>query len=183
MSQQTRRLYEFGAFRLDAQERVLLRQGEIVPLTPKAFEMLLALVENSGRLLGKQELMKRLWPDSFVEEGSLAQNVSLLRRVLGENVEGERFIETVPRRGYRFIGSVRGVFDEPDLIEPERPGPDIALDASQEADVSEGYESVQAGIQTAIEPGSDAKRSLKQTPRQTVLMASLALVTVLAALL
>jgi len=183
MSQQTRRLYEFGAFRLDAQERVLLRQGEIVPLTPKAFEMLLALVENSGRLLGKQELMKRLWPDSFVEEGSLAQNVSLLRRVLGENVEGERFIETVPRRGYRFIGSVRGVFDEPDLIEPERPGPDIAVDASQEADVSEGYAPVQADIQTAIELGSDAKRSLKQTPRQTVLMASLALVTVLAALL
>jgi DNA-binding winged helix-turn-helix (wHTH) protein/TolB-like protein/tetratricopeptide (TPR) repeat protein len=183
MSQQTRRLYEFGPFRLDAEERLLLRQGEIVPLTPKAFEMLLALVENSGRLLGKQELMKRLWPDSFVEEGSLAQNVSLLRRVLGENVEGERFIETVPRRGYRFIGSVRGVLDEADLIEPERPRPDIAVNATQEPDISERYSSVQADTRSPVESGSDSKKPLAKTSIRTVLIASLALIIVLATLL
>jgi DNA-binding winged helix-turn-helix (wHTH) protein len=100
---QAKQLYEFGQFRLDPQERLLLRDGEPIPLTPKAFDMLLVLVENGGRLLEKEELMRRLWPDSFVEEGNLAQNVSMLRRALGESPEGQKFIETVPRRGYRFI--------------------------------------------------------------------------------
>jgi len=99
-------LYEFGRFRLDAKERLLLRDGEIVPLTPKAFDMLLALVENSGHLLEKNELMRTLWPDTFVEEESLAQNISLLRKALDES-ENQKFIETVPRRGYRFVASVR----------------------------------------------------------------------------
>ena len=80
MSQLIKHLYEFGPFRLDAKERLLLRDDEIVPLTPKAFDLLLVLVEKSGHLLKKDELMQRLWPDSFVEEGSLAQNVSLLRK-------------------------------------------------------------------------------------------------------
>jgi DNA-binding winged helix-turn-helix (wHTH) protein len=135
MSPQTRRLYEFGPFRLDAQERLLRRDEEIVPLTPKAFDMLLALVENSGRLLGKQELMQRLWPDSFVEEGSLAQNVSLLRRALGENLEGAKFIETVPRRGYRFIATVRGL-DDADFIEREHSPTDIAVKEQREPEIS-----------------------------------------------
>ena len=106
MSRLTKHLHEFGPFRLDAKERLLLHDGEIVPLTPKAFDMLLALVENSGHLLEKNELIQRLWPDSFVEEGSLAQNVSLLRKALGES-ESQKFIETVPRRGYRFVAIVR----------------------------------------------------------------------------
>src|SRR5262249_61529020 len=97
--------FEFGAFRLDARERLLLHQGETVSLTPKAFDMLVTLVENSGRLVEKNELMRKLWPDSFVEEGSLAQNVSLLRKALGED-ESQKFIETVPRRGYRFVATV-----------------------------------------------------------------------------
>ena len=182
MSQQTKRLYEFGPFRLDAQERLLLRDREIVPLTPKAFDMLLALVENSGRLLGKQELMQRLWPDSFVEEGSLAQNVSLLRRALGENLEGEKFIETVPRRGYRFIASVRGGRDDADFIEREHSRASIAVTEEQEPEISERYaESAQAGTQKAIEPSGGANRVLK--PKQRFLTASLALMVVVATLL
>ena len=106
MNRLTRHLYDFGRFRLDAKERLLLHDREIVPLTPKAFDMLLALVENSGHLLEKNELMQRLWPDSFVEEGSLAQNISLLRKALGES-ESQKFIETVPRRGYRFVARVK----------------------------------------------------------------------------
>jgi DNA-binding winged helix-turn-helix (wHTH) protein/Tfp pilus assembly protein PilF len=102
----SRQFYEFGSFSLDAKERLLLRYGDIVPLSPKAFDMLLALVENSGHLLEKNELMQKLWPDTFVEEGSLAQNISLLRKALGES-ESQKFIETVPRRGYRFVASVR----------------------------------------------------------------------------
>lgn len=184
MSQQAKRLYEFGAFRLDAQERLLLRDGEIVPLTPKAFDMLLTLVENSGRLLGKQELMQRLWPDSFVEEGSLAQNVSLLRRVLGENPEGQKFIETVPRRGYRFIGSVRGGFDDADMIDRGHSRASIAGEDEREPEISEGYaEAARAGTPKAIEASSDANRILKQRPKQAVLTASLALAVVGATLL
>jgi DNA-binding winged helix-turn-helix (wHTH) protein/tetratricopeptide (TPR) repeat protein len=105
MNTAAKHFFEFGAFRLDASERLLLHQGETVSLTPKAFDMLVTLVENSGHLVEKSELMRRLWPDSFVEEGSLAQNVSLLRKALGEN-ESQKFIETVPRRGYRFVATV-----------------------------------------------------------------------------
>jgi len=110
-------IYEFGPFRLDAVERRLLREGEAVALTPKAFETLLALVENSGRAMEKGELMKRLWPDTTVEETTLAQNVSTLRRTLGEPTEGGQYIETLPKRGYRFVAPVREVRGEP--AEPE----------------------------------------------------------------
>jgi TolB-like protein/DNA-binding winged helix-turn-helix (wHTH) protein/Tfp pilus assembly protein PilF len=103
-SQETPQLYEFGPFRLDPTERKLLRGNEIVALTPKAFDTLLLLVRNSGHLLEKDELITMLWPDSFVEEGSLSNNIFLLRKALGED---PAFIETVPRRGYRFIGAVR----------------------------------------------------------------------------
>ncbi|MFL6214521.1 MAG: tetratricopeptide repeat protein [Blastocatellia bacterium] len=99
-------IYEFGRFRLDATERTLWRGGELVPLTPKVFGILLALVENSGHVVQKDELMRQVWPDSFVEEGNLTQNVSLLRKALGETVDGKPYIETVARRGYRFVASV-----------------------------------------------------------------------------
>ncbi|HEY6332860.1 MAG TPA: winged helix-turn-helix domain-containing protein [Blastocatellia bacterium] len=92
-------LYEFGPFRLDKKERVLLRQGEVVPLTPKAFDTLLVLVEHRGHVVGKDELMSLVWPDSFVEETNLAQNISLIRKAL---LEAGQYIETVPKRGYRF---------------------------------------------------------------------------------
>jgi len=101
---QTPEFYEFGPFRLEPDERRLLRGDEIVALTPKAFDTLHLLVRNSGHLLEKDELIKMLWPDTFVEEGSLSNNVFLLRKALGANPE---YIETVPGRGYRFIASVR----------------------------------------------------------------------------
>src|SRR6266516_2111886 len=115
MNRPTKHFYEFGQFHLDAKERLLLHDEAIVPLTPKAFDLLLALVENSGHLLEKNELMQRLWPDSFVEEGSLAQNISLLRKALGES-ESQKFIDTVPRRGYRFVASVRELGGDADQI-------------------------------------------------------------------
>jgi TolB-like protein/DNA-binding winged helix-turn-helix (wHTH) protein/Flp pilus assembly protein TadD len=103
-SQLPMRLYEFGPFRLDPAERKLLRGNEIVALTPKAFDTLHLLVRNSGRMLEKDELISMLWPDTFVEEGSLSNHIFLLRKALGED---PTFIETVPRRGYRFVGAVR----------------------------------------------------------------------------
>jgi DNA-binding winged helix-turn-helix (wHTH) protein len=103
MLNQTGRIYEFGPFRLDPAEKILWRDGHPVPLTPKAFDTLLILVERGGRLVEKDELIRRLWPDSFVEENSLSQNIYLLRKALEKDRQGIRYIETVPRRGYRFI--------------------------------------------------------------------------------
>ena len=103
------RLYEFGPFRLDTAERRLLRDGEPVPLTPKAFETLVVLVERSGHLVEKDELMKTLWPDSFVEESNLTNNVWALRKTLGQGQNGQRYIETIPKRGYRFAARVREI--------------------------------------------------------------------------
>ncbi|MBA3354581.1 MAG: winged helix-turn-helix domain-containing protein [Pyrinomonadaceae bacterium] len=107
MAEQECHFYEFGRFRLDARERVLLRDRDLVPLTPKVFEILLALVEQSGHVVEKDDLMKRVWPDTFVEDGNLTQNVSLLRKALGETTGGVQFIETISRRGYRFVATVR----------------------------------------------------------------------------
>lgn len=108
---QTKRLYVFGVFRIDVTERVLLSEKGPVPLTPKAFDLLLFLVQNSGHVLDKEELMKQVWPDSFVEENNLAQNISTLRKVL--DTGGAKFIETVPKRGYRFAADVSEITDEP----------------------------------------------------------------------
>jgi Tol biopolymer transport system component/DNA-binding winged helix-turn-helix (wHTH) protein len=102
-----RRLYEFGPFTLDPAERVLTRDGRPVPLTPKAFDLLVVLVENGGHLLGKKDLMEAVWPDSFVEEGNLTFTVSSLRKALGEDRKEPQYIETVPRSGYRFVADVR----------------------------------------------------------------------------
>jgi DNA-binding winged helix-turn-helix (wHTH) protein len=104
---QAKRYYTFGPFRLDETERLLSGAQGIVPLTPKAFETLLFLVQHSGHVLSKDELMSEVWPDSFVEENNLAQNISLLRKALGEEAGGQKYIETVPKRGYRFVAEVR----------------------------------------------------------------------------
>jgi TolB-like protein/DNA-binding winged helix-turn-helix (wHTH) protein/Tfp pilus assembly protein PilF len=117
VNQDPPQLYEFGPFRLDPNERKLLRGNEIVVLTPKAFDTLLLLVRNSGHLLEKDELITMLWPETFVEEGSLSNNIFLLRKALGEN---PAFIETVPRRGYRFVGAVRQ-FPPAAPTHPEKP--------------------------------------------------------------
>ena len=106
MTEETSAFYEFGRFRVKADERVLRRGEELVSLTPKAFDILLTLLENAGRIVNKDDLMKKVWPNTFVEEGNLTQNVSLLRKALGESANGPQFIETVPRRGYRFVAAV-----------------------------------------------------------------------------
>ncbi len=103
------RIFEFGPFRLDPEESQLLRDGTPVALTPKSFDLLVVLVESSGHLLEKGELMERVWPDSFVEEANLSVKMSELRRALGKGDDGVQYIETVPRRGYRFVAPVTEV--------------------------------------------------------------------------
>lgn len=112
MGQQDNHSYEFGRFRLKVAERVLLREGELVPLTPKVFDILVTLVEHGGQVVAKDDLMKKVWPNTFVEEGNLTQNISLLRKALGESPGGVQFIETVPRRGYRFVADTSQSWDE-----------------------------------------------------------------------
>lgn len=107
MTQSASKLYEFGAFRLDASERVLWRGGELLVLPPKVFDTLLVLVEKEGRVVSKSELMEAIWADAFVEESNMSQNIYTLRRTLGVDEQGRQFIETVPRRGYRFAAPVK----------------------------------------------------------------------------
>ncbi|HUI40943.1 MAG TPA: tetratricopeptide repeat protein [Terriglobia bacterium] len=115
--QSAKRFYEFGPFRIDASERALFRSGALVPLTPKAFDTLLALVEAPGHILEKNELMRRVWPDTAVEENNLTQNISALRKALGPSSDERSYIETVPRRGYRFVVPVRERWEAfPELI-------------------------------------------------------------------
>jgi DNA-binding winged helix-turn-helix (wHTH) protein/TolB-like protein/Flp pilus assembly protein TadD len=104
-SPENRSSYEFGEFRIDRLDRVLLKDGQLVPLTPKVFDLLLLLIENHGHVVGKERLISEVWPDTFVEEGNLTQNISVLRKALGES----RYIQTIPRRGYRFVGDIRPV--------------------------------------------------------------------------
>src|SRR5262245_45703749 len=92
--------YEFGGFVLDPVRRVLSRDGKSIALKPKIFETLLVLVRNSGRVMDKDELMQKVWPDTVVEEVNLAHNISILRKVLGQKTDENRFIVTVPGRGY-----------------------------------------------------------------------------------
>jgi DNA-binding winged helix-turn-helix (wHTH) protein/TolB-like protein/Tfp pilus assembly protein PilF len=115
-------LYEFGSFRLDPANRQLLDQGRALSLTPKALEILVVLVQNGNRLTTKEELMRRVWPDSFVEEANLTVNISALRKLLGETVDGRQYIQTVPKSGYRFSVPVSVVEEKGQTVSVEDNG-------------------------------------------------------------
>lgn len=112
MDKKEKCIYRFGPFQLDAGEQLLLRDGQRVYLTPKDFELLLLLIKNRGHILEKEELLKEVWPDTFVEEGNLNRHISTIRKALGEKQDRREYIETIPRRGYRFIAHVRELRDE-----------------------------------------------------------------------
>ena len=108
-----RRFYQFGPFRLDAGGRLLFRGNDPIPLPPKAADTLLLLVENAGQVVEKDELLKKVWQGAFVEEGSLTRAISVLRKALGEGVDGQEYIATISKRGYRFAAPVGAVSAEP----------------------------------------------------------------------
>ncbi len=120
MKAEPRHFYEFDTFRVDVGERSLLQNGATMQLTPKVFDILLALVENCGHTLTKDELMQQVWTDSFVEEGNLNRNVSTLRKVLGDDPLSPRFIKTTPKRGYAFVGDVNEVWETDETVEVEQ---------------------------------------------------------------
>jgi eukaryotic-like serine/threonine-protein kinase len=148
------RFYEFGPFRIDTANHVLLRDGQTVPLKPKAFDTLLVLVENRGRVLDKDELMNRLWPDTAVEESNLSQNIYLLRKVLGEEPEGESYIQTMPRRGYRFVARVTELDVEPaDLILEEHTRSQIIIEDERDREMRGRTAGGATRAQTAVTGG------------------------------
>jgi DNA-binding winged helix-turn-helix (wHTH) protein/tetratricopeptide (TPR) repeat protein len=116
MSLPTNPIYEFGPFRLEVNERRLLRDGHPVRLKAKVFDTLRVLVEQQGRLMGKEDLMKAIWPDAIVEDNNLDHNISTLRKALGGNVGGQQYIETVPKQGYRFVPPVKSISQSADSV-------------------------------------------------------------------
>src|SRR5262245_37043131 len=111
MSPQSDKTYEFGPFRLALDDRLLMRNGKTIPLTPKAVDVLVCLLEHPGHVVAKDDLMREVWADSFVEEGNVSRTVWMLRQALGDDRNGHRYIQTVPKHGYRFVAKVR-VVDE-----------------------------------------------------------------------
>lgn len=135
MSLPVRHLYEFGEFRLDTQEKFLMRGEEHLELTPKAFELLTFFIENPGRLLKKDEIMEKVWAESFVEDSNLTFNIGQLRKILGDDAQQPIFIKTVRQHGYRFIAPVKEIVEEPPVETIEdfspRPTEDISRTVSE----------------------------------------------------
>jgi DNA-binding winged helix-turn-helix (wHTH) protein/TolB-like protein/Tfp pilus assembly protein PilF len=147
------RLYEFGPFRLDVVERLLLREGDVVPLTLKVFDTLVLLVENSGHLLEREELLSAVWSDSVVEEANLTVSISALRKALGKQPDGRQYILTVPKRGYRFVGDVSVVGGQgEDLILEEQTRAEAIIEQEEERDEQS---------ETRAEIGTGAKAETK----------------------
>ena len=129
MPEPATRIYRFGPFLLDVSDRSLKRQGAAIPLTPKTFDLLVARVENAGRLVEKDLLLRTVWPDVAVEEGNPTKGVFSLRQLLEEE-GGPRYIETVPKRGYRFAAPVSTVEGGQPAGDPSSPGPSTAPQAN-----------------------------------------------------
>src|ERR1700688_822762 len=123
-NQHVRAAFTFGPFRLDAGDLVLRRGDAEIPLTRKAVETLLVLVENAGHVMGKETLLERVWPGTFVNEATLAQNVLTLRKALGKQASGEDYIGTVPKRGYRFEAAVTESTPADPAVRPSRLSPE-----------------------------------------------------------
>ena len=150
MSGDSKVVYEFGPFRADPEKQRLLRDNQVVALTPKTFETLLVLLRHSREVVSKDELMKELWPDAFVEEANLSQNIFMLRKALGDSPEERRYIVTLPGKGYRFAAEVRMIRHlRPVQLSPHTPRVARTLTAS-----------VQSGTRVAAARGGEGKRSI-----------------------
>jgi Tol biopolymer transport system component/DNA-binding winged helix-turn-helix (wHTH) protein len=178
VSEQNHYIYEFGHFRLDKRKRLLMRADEIVPLKPKAFDTLLVLVEGHGRIVEKDELMRRVWPDTAVEEGNLSFNISSLRKALGDDPRRHEYIVTIPGEGYQFVAGVRATFDE--LVMHERTK--ITVEEEEDADsTADTLTAEQAAFSSSPGESSSAnlvsrlpsfnRRSAIRLPKASTLMA------------
>jgi eukaryotic-like serine/threonine-protein kinase len=157
MSNEARHLYEFGPYRLDPGRKLLLRNGDPVALTSKALETLLVLVERSEHVVSKDDLMKAVWPNTFVEEANLTQHISMVRKALGETPQDHRYIVTSAGRGYRFAGEVRVIFqDGTDLVLESRSLSRVVIEQTEEIPVRATAEPLVADDGRRIERDDDA---------------------------
>jgi DNA-binding winged helix-turn-helix (wHTH) protein/TolB-like protein/Tfp pilus assembly protein PilF len=181
MSLQSQLFYEFGPFCLKPSERLLQLAGQTIPLPPKAFETLLLLVQNSGHVLSKDELMKTLWPETFVEENNLTQHISQLRRALGEGSDGRGYIETVPRLGYRFIMPVSEVSGDggEELLLQRRTRAHIVLHEQVEEEVS----NTDSSEERATKTGTLRSRTRSSAIRRWIIAGAVAAAALSAAFL
>jgi len=167
MNSEPESFYEFGPFRLDKTRRLLLREGQPLPLTPKAIETLIVLVENGGHVVDKRELIERIWPGTFVEEGTLVQNIFTLRKALGDRGNGKVYIETVPRRGYCFVADVARSFDDPTPLGEQVERCRIAI--PQERDLATIGFPGESQASLTIQSGSSLLRRRIKSPSMSLL--------------
>jgi TolB-like protein/DNA-binding winged helix-turn-helix (wHTH) protein/Flp pilus assembly protein TadD len=151
-------IYEFGRFRLDREAHLLVSGEKIVALEPKAVEVLLILVEKRGELVPRKDLMSAVWPDTFVEESNLSSNISILRRQLGVTADGGDYIQTIPKRGYRFVAAVKQVLAEPVLLVSQ----DIASEAAPAVETGSDPLNQSAGMGEAGPTGTTTAASIKK---------------------
>jgi len=154
MSKPAKHLYVFGPFRLEAENGLLLRNGAPVPLKPKVSDTLLVLVRQHGRVVSKEALMQQIWGETAVEENNLTQNISVLRKTLGESATGQKYIETITKRGYRFTATVNEIFEEEDelVVERHRRARLVIGQEKEEAIATEPIAMPQTGITTRRVP-------------------------------
>ncbi len=171
MTESNHELYEFGPFSLDLVERELLREGAAIILPAKVFDLLKLLVEQNGQTLEKDKLLTELWPDTFVEENSLTQLVFQLRKTLGESAAKQQYVETVPRRGYRFVADVRRVRRSAgDLIVTSRSGTTIVIEEEEEETNGALAEALPAPVELPRAVTTPRKVSLKQPAAMALLL-------------
>jgi DNA-binding winged helix-turn-helix (wHTH) protein/Tol biopolymer transport system component len=186
VSAEKQQVYEFDGFHLDARKRRLLRGGEPVQIPSKAFDLLLTLIENNGRLVEKDELYQRVWADQIVEESNLTVQMSAIRRALGEQKQNPRYIITVPGRGYRFVGDVTNVDDDQELSIETETLSRIVIEREQEDDLSSNLNSFPSDFEAqpdkdeavTIHPGASVSTRPKPsfaTRRHIALFAALVL--------
>ena len=165
-----KRFYQFDGFRVDVSERILFKENREISLTPKVFDTLLVLLENSSHVLTKKELMEQVWPDSFVEENNLAQNISILRKALGEGNEGEPYIQTVPKRGYRFVADVKttGAGEDETMIVRERTRARIVVERDDDEQTRELKNLIPGARVIDVSPTQVIHKQLEQRPPETM---------------
>src|SRR5690242_17559667 len=165
--------YEFGPFRLNPEERLLVREDKPVSLSPKGFELLVFLVANHGRLVTKDQIFDAVWAGSFVEDSNLTVSISSLRRTLGEKESGNCYIETVTKAGYRFVASVQDLEDDSLAISlPAAAVAPSAEAATQPAGLAGASEGQAASVATLNEPGrlvgEERRRSLEPASQKPI---------------
>src|SRR5215471_7195366 len=157
--QQKGQLYRFDGFTVDAARRLLLREGQPVSLTPKAFDLLVVLIESPGQVLTKEQLLQRVWPDQFVEEGNLTVHMSALRRALGERKGEPRFVVTIPGQGYKFVADLDATDDCLVIEQHTLSRVVVEREESADSEILEGAVTGRTSGSLVLAPGEDAAKA------------------------